>query len=144
MLSGRRPDSIGIYSNREYWRLKTANITTIPQYFKQHGYATYGMGKIFHQGPASNNQDPISWSDTPYFPLHIDIKLYDQPGNNTHNTLTRKVSQMYVKCPRPTYSLIYVMPLWCLCYSMWCMFGYLFLYAMMHHWELYTGHKYNV
>ena len=110
MLSGRRPDSIGIYSNREYWRFKTANITTIPQYFKQHGYATYGMGKIFHQGPASNHQDPISWSDMPYFPLHIDIKLYDQPGNNTHNTLTRKVSQMYVKCPRPTYSLIYVIP----------------------------------
>ena len=41
------------------------NYTTIPQYFKQNGYNTVGMGKIFHPGIASNDSDPISWSE-PY------------------------------------------------------------------------------
>ena len=39
--------------------------TTIPGYFKQNGYTTVGMGKIFHPGVASGDDDPVSWSE-PY------------------------------------------------------------------------------
>ena len=34
----------------------TGNFTTIPQYFKEAGYLTAGMGKIFHQGAASGGK----------------------------------------------------------------------------------------
>ena len=34
---------------------------TLPQYFKQHGYRTEAMGKIFHVGHG-NHEDAASWS----------------------------------------------------------------------------------
>ncbi|XP_046381444.2 iduronate 2-sulfatase-like [Haliotis rufescens] len=66
LLTGRRPDTTHVYDLQVYWRVVGGNFTTIPQYFKENGYRTIGSGKIFHPGHASNNNDPISWTD-PYF-----------------------------------------------------------------------------
>ncbi|KAK6177205.1 hypothetical protein SNE40_015352 [Patella caerulea] len=67
LLTSRRPDTTHIYDLIHYFRRVGGNFTTIPQYFKQNGYMTVGMGKIFHPGEAaSDNDDPISWS-VPYF-----------------------------------------------------------------------------
>ena len=49
-----------------FCRNSGGNFTTIPQFFKQHGYKTVGMGKIFHHGIASNNDDAPSWT-VPYW-----------------------------------------------------------------------------
>ena len=49
-LEGRRPDTTHVYDLVHYWRDVGGNYTTIPQYFKQHGYRSVGMGKIFHPG----------------------------------------------------------------------------------------------
>ena len=66
-LTGRRPDTTHVYNLHTYFRNVGGNFTTIPEYFKQNGYRTIGMGKIFHPGElASGNDDPISWTD-PYF-----------------------------------------------------------------------------
>ena len=68
LLTGRRPDSNHVWriSAEEYWRSIT-NATTIPQYFKENGYISAGMGKIFHPGLPSGNDDiAYSWS-VPYF-----------------------------------------------------------------------------
>ena len=62
LLTGRRPDTTHVYDLVHYWREVGGNFTTLPQYFKNHGYLTQGMGKIFHHGVASGNDDPISWS----------------------------------------------------------------------------------
>lgn len=37
--------------------------TTLPEYFKQHGYQTISVGKVFHS-PSDNEQK--AWSETPY------------------------------------------------------------------------------
>jgi iduronate 2-sulfatase len=66
VLTGRRPDSTHVYDLISYFRKVGGNYTTIPQYFKEQGYLTAGMGKIFHPGEASGNNDPISWTE-PYF-----------------------------------------------------------------------------
>ena len=66
ILTGRRPDTTRVYDNQDYFRNVTANFTTIPQYFKEHGYNVYGAGKIFHPGLSSGNDDPISWSGSYY------------------------------------------------------------------------------
>ena len=65
-LTGRRPDTTHVYDLVTYWRDVGGDFTTIPQYFKNNGYTSAGMGKIFHPGDASNNDDPVSWS-LPYF-----------------------------------------------------------------------------
>ena len=68
LLTGRRPDTNHVWtiSNEEYWRDFT-NATTIPQYFKDNGYVSVGMGKIFHPGPPNGFDDKnYSWS-LPYY-----------------------------------------------------------------------------
>ncbi|XP_035914554.1 iduronate 2-sulfatase [Anopheles stephensi] len=70
MLTGRRPDTVRLYDFYSYWRHTSGNYTTLPQYFKQHGYRTHSVGKVFHPGASSNFTDdfPLSWSDPAYHP----------------------------------------------------------------------------
>ena len=68
LLTGRRPDTNHVWriSPDEYWR-KFTNATTIPQYFKENGYISVGMGKIFHPGaPNGHDDEAYSWS-LPYY-----------------------------------------------------------------------------
>lgn len=50
-LTSRRPDTTKLYTNKGivYWRTE-GNFTSLPQYFKQSGYVTASIGKIFHSG----------------------------------------------------------------------------------------------
>lgn len=65
MLTSRRPDTLRLYDFYNYWRHFAGNYSTLPQYFKEHGYFTFSIGKVFHPGVSSNFTDdyPISWSE---------------------------------------------------------------------------------
>ncbi|KAK7096780.1 iduronate 2-sulfatase-like [Littorina saxatilis] len=69
-LTGRRPDTTRLYDNFSYWRKHAGNFTTLPQHFKQNGYFTQSVGKVFHPGKASNHSDdyPLSWSVPAFHP----------------------------------------------------------------------------
>ena len=69
-LTSRTPDTTRLYDFGSYWREHAGNYTTLPQYFKEHGYRTVSMGKVFHPGISSNHSDdqPYSWTDPPYHP----------------------------------------------------------------------------
>jgi arylsulfatase A-like enzyme len=56
IMTGRRPTSTGIYGLKPWIRdvPKLADLVTMPQYFRQHGYRTLIGGKIFH-GRYGNN-----------------------------------------------------------------------------------------
>ena len=84
LLTGRRPDTNRVWriDTEEYWRLYT-NATTIPQYFKENGYITVGMGKVFHPGLPSGNDDVMySWSPEglPYY--HSPLQERYGPAHN--------------------------------------------------------------
>uniref|UniRef100_A0A3Q3JML2 Iduronate 2-sulfatase n=1 Tax=Monopterus albus TaxID=43700 RepID=A0A3Q3JML2_MONAL len=70
MLTSRRPDTTRLYDFNSYWRVHSGNYTTLPQYFKDRGYFTMSVGKVFHPGIASNYTDdyPYSWSTPAYHP----------------------------------------------------------------------------
>ncbi|KAJ8911048.1 hypothetical protein NQ315_004695, partial [Exocentrus adspersus] len=70
LLTSRRPDSLHLYDFYNYWRTTIGNFTTLPQYFKENGYFTYSIGKVFHPGVSSNFTDdyPYSWSRKPFHP----------------------------------------------------------------------------
>lgn len=70
LLTSRRPDTLHLYDFYNYWRDTTGNFTTLPQYFKAHGYDTYAIGKIFHPGRSSNFSDdfPYSWTNRTFHP----------------------------------------------------------------------------
>jgi iduronate 2-sulfatase len=60
MLTGLRPDEIGVLNLETHFRNKKADLVTLPQAFKNNGYLTVGAGKIFHTLPGE--KDLESWS----------------------------------------------------------------------------------
>ncbi|GEP46076.1 sulfatase [Brevifollis gellanilyticus] len=65
LLTSLRPQTLGIYELSTNFRKGAPDAITLPQLFKNNGYRTEGMGKIFHVGHGNVNDD-ASWS-VPYF-----------------------------------------------------------------------------
>jgi arylsulfatase A-like enzyme len=61
LLTGLRPDSIRVWDLRTDFRKNVPDVVTLPQYFKDNGYTSIGLGKTFH----NNDPDTISWSVIP-------------------------------------------------------------------------------
>jgi len=59
LLTGLRPASTGVFHNKTHFREKNPDVITLPQHFKNNGYHTMTIGKIFHGGL---DDDP-SWSE---------------------------------------------------------------------------------
>jgi iduronate 2-sulfatase len=58
MLTGRYPTTTGALSNRNYFRDSYPDMITLPQLFKNAGYDTLGIGKVFHDSA----DDLPSWT----------------------------------------------------------------------------------
>ncbi len=56
LLTGRRPDTTGVYAFNPDFRAALPDVVTLPEHFKKHGYHTRALGKIFH------NDDKRAWS----------------------------------------------------------------------------------
>ncbi len=61
VLTGLRPQTLEIYDLGTNFRKSVPNVVTLPEHFKNHGYKTEALGKIFHVGHG-NHEDPASWS----------------------------------------------------------------------------------
>ncbi len=63
LLTGLRPSTLGIWDLPTHFRDKDPNVITLPQWFKQHGYFTQNIGKIFHNWRQDQYKgDALSWS----------------------------------------------------------------------------------
>jgi iduronate 2-sulfatase len=60
-LTGLRPDKTGVLDNTTCFRETLPEIVTLPQLFRQKGYYTYNIGKIFH-GTRNMCDVDRSWS----------------------------------------------------------------------------------
>lgn len=79
LLTGMRPDAIQVWDLQAKFRDNVPNIVTLPQYFKQNGYTTIGLGKTFH----NIIPDSISWTERTHlegFPYDPDA-IYASPLN---------------------------------------------------------------
>src|SRR5690606_29131292 len=61
VLTGLRPDAMQIYDLSTFFRTTVPNVITLPQLFKNNGYITENIGKIFHMSHGNKN-DEQSWS----------------------------------------------------------------------------------
>ena len=62
LLTGLRPDKTQVYDLKTRMRDKLPNVVTLPQHFKQMGYTTAGVGKIFDPRGVDAQADAPSWS----------------------------------------------------------------------------------
>ncbi|MFY9254027.1 MAG: sulfatase [Fuerstiella sp.] len=62
LLTGHRLDSLRIWDLPTHFRHTTPNVVTLPQHFKNNGYFTQNIGKIFHNFRQEIEGDPDSWS----------------------------------------------------------------------------------
>jgi iduronate 2-sulfatase len=86
LMTGLRPQSLGIYDLGTNFRRAAPDVVTLPQYFQAHGYRAEGLGKIYHTGHG-NHDDPQSWS-IPHWPA--DVVHYALAENRAPKKLTRE------------------------------------------------------
>lgn len=67
LLTGLRPDQIGVYDLATWFRHGAPDAVTLPQQFMRAGYHAESLGKVFHRGHG-NVIDPASWSVPAWFP----------------------------------------------------------------------------
>ncbi|MEP7269599.1 MAG: sulfatase [Saprospiraceae bacterium] len=69
LMTGLRPDRLRVWDLQTNMRKITPDLVTIPQYFKQNGYTTIGLGKTFH----NIFPDSLSWTKD----IHIEGTPFD-------------------------------------------------------------------
>ncbi|MCP4855674.1 MAG: sulfatase [Fuerstiella sp.] len=71
LLTGMRPDSTRIHTNGgPHFRSRMPDLVTLPQMFRNSGYRSLSLGKIFHGAfkVRSKWNDPTSWSESEWWP----------------------------------------------------------------------------
>ena len=64
LITGLRPDTLGIYDLDTDFRLARPDAVTLPQVFQKAGYRTACLGKVLH----GNRYDDVSWSAPAWTP----------------------------------------------------------------------------
>ncbi|MDF1746242.1 MAG: sulfatase [Gimesia sp.] len=92
LMTGRRPDSLKIWDLPTHFREVDPTIVTLPQLFKQQGYFTQNIGKIFHNWRQKIQGDPASWSVPAV--LHYATHGSDKPVLNDNRELPMDFAKM--------------------------------------------------
>ena len=93
IMTGIPPASSGVYTNQTDWRVteRLRGIPTIPRYFKDNGYRSFGAGKLFHSSTFNpwayfGYNDTTAWEA--YFPslerqLPDEATPHERPANGS-------------------------------------------------------------
>ena len=95
LMTGLRPDSLGVTENVTYFRDVKPDVVTLPQHFREHGYKTVFVGKIYHGSMIDKEK---SWSGNPTFgPPYLPQPLqgYQLPASRA--TIERNTEELTAK-----------------------------------------------
>jgi arylsulfatase A-like enzyme len=83
LLTGMRPDTTAVYSNpdrpQNILRTRVPDVVTLPQFFKNHGYITHPLHKVFDGRTVDTAHDSASWT-VPYGPWELAPGEKPAPG----------------------------------------------------------------
>lgn len=102
LLTGLRPDTIQVWDLKTHFREAKPDVVTLPQLFKNHGYHTRSIGKVFH-GSGKPSQDPISWSVKPLYDYFRDPKVRYATPENLKGTGLKRAASESAEVPDNTY-----------------------------------------
>ena len=102
LLTGQRPDTIQVWDLKTHFREALPKLVTLPQHFKNHGYHTQSIGKIFH-GSGKPSKDPPSWSVEPQFDFVRDPKLRYALQKNLEGSGLKRSASEAADVPDETY-----------------------------------------
>jgi iduronate 2-sulfatase len=100
LLTGVRPDSTKVWDLKTLIRDKNPDILTLPQHFKNQGYITTGVGKIYDRRSVDTNHDGISWSEEFAFKgdeEFMNQKLGEPVLGHYQSTETKALVEKYTK-----------------------------------------------
>lgn len=92
LLTGLRPDALGVYDLYTFFRKKRPDVITLPQHFKNNGYHAEAMGKIYHTGHG-NSDDELSWS-VPKWNMGEEIRKLEKISSGDTTGLERDFPQI--------------------------------------------------
>jgi iduronate 2-sulfatase len=85
LLTGKRPDTTKVYDLKTHIRTTMPDVVTLQQHFKNNGYFSEGIGKLFHVGL----EDEASYSvphrspKAPQYALEENLRLLKEGGKQT-------------------------------------------------------------
>lgn len=82
VLSGCRPDTTKILANNTFLRPMMPEVVTLPQHFKNQGYTSLSLGKIFHHSDREPGDDPQSWSEPSWYHAPAYRSWFTQESND--------------------------------------------------------------
>jgi iduronate 2-sulfatase len=83
LMTGRRPDATRVWDLETHFRKALPDAVTVAQHFKNHGYFSQGIGKIFHHGFDDKPSWSVPWQE-PKAPSYVTpdaIKAMNDPAN---------------------------------------------------------------
>jgi iduronate 2-sulfatase len=83
LMTGLRPDVTKVWDLETHFRVARPDCITLPQYFKQNGYHTCALNKIYHSG----FEDGRSWNEPHWYPRGRSVDT--DPVDWTKQTVTR-------------------------------------------------------
>ena len=106
LMTGRRPDSTRVWDLETHFRTALPDAVTVAQYFKNHGYHSQGMGKIFHGGYDDAPSWTVPW-ETPKAPGYASeaaLKMQADPANIDKKGRSRGPAVEEADVPDDTYT----------------------------------------
>jgi iduronate 2-sulfatase len=93
LMTGKYPDHTKVWDLQTMIRDINPDIVTLPQYFKQQGYTTAGVGKIYDPRSVDKGADKVSWSQ-PYAQVwHLDYNAKTgKPTGHYHNAKSKSLA----------------------------------------------------
>lgn len=82
LLTGMRPQTLGVFDGSTHFRESQPDIVTLPEHFKNNGYRTYSFGKVFH------HRDSQSWHAPSWVPkAEVSYPIYLHQENVDHQRI---------------------------------------------------------
>ncbi|MBL9142518.1 MAG: sulfatase [Verrucomicrobiaceae bacterium] len=94
LLSGCRPDTTGVFDNQHFLRPNMPDVLTLPQLFKNNGWHSMSLGKIFHHSEKEPGDDPQSWSEPSWYHAETYRSWFTQESNDMIKGLKQSGSKL--------------------------------------------------